>query len=80
MGTMPSTRPVVTNEAVAKRLGLTHSAISRIRSGDRLPSFDTMVRIDAEYDWPIQDQTDARLLGSYHVEFERIINVQTPAA
>lgn len=79
MGAMPSTRPVVTNEAVAKRLGLTHSAISRIRSGDRMPSFHTMQVIEVEFGWSIADQSEARRLDQYASEFERVINGQASA-
>lgn len=71
MGAMTPTP--VTNEAVGQRLGLTHSAISRIRSGGRMPSFQTMVLIAKEYGWPIEDQTEARLLDQYAREFERVI-------
>lgn len=68
-----STRSAVTNQAVADRIGITHSAVSRIRSGDRLPSFDVMRVIAEVYGWDLQSQSDARILGSYASEFEAVL-------
>lgn len=67
--------PIVipTNQEVADRLGLTHSAISRIRSGQRLPSFQVMNRIATEYDWPLKSQVEARIHDTYAEQFEMVI-------
>lgn len=62
---------LVTNEQVAVEIGLTHSAVSRLRSGYRLPSFETMVEIELAYDWPISEQAKARKDQVYAAEFEK---------
>lgn len=80
MGTMASTRPAVTNEAVGKALGLSHSMVSRIRSGDRMPSFDKMVKIAAVYGWSLEAQGEAHRLDQYASEFEKAINASQATA
>lgn len=65
-----SVRALVTNQQVGTDIGATHSMVSRIRSGDRLPSFELMRQIETQIGWSMTDQTDARLLGSYAQEFE----------
>ena len=69
MDTM-DTRSLVTNQKVADDLGITHSAVSRIRSGDRFPSLALIIKIEALLQWSMKDQ--ARRLGSasYAEEFE----------
>ena len=69
MDTM-DTRSLVTNQKVADDLGITHSAVSRIRSGDRFPSLTLIMKIEGLLHWSMADQ--ARRLGSpaYAVEFE----------
>lgn len=64
------TRAPATNQKVADDLGITHSAVSRIRSGDRFPSVALMRNIETAYGWRLADQ--ARLLGTqrYAIEFE----------
>lgn len=68
----------VTNPEVGKRLGLSYSAISRIRSGSRYPSVAIMRKIRDVYGWPIQDQValipEAGHNTAYSEEFERRIN------
>lgn len=73
MGAMPTAtgrRADVTNREVAEVLGVTHSMISRIRSGDRSPSLDLMTRIAFEFKWPLEDQGNERRLGTYRHGFE----------
>lgn len=48
-----------TNSEIAQLLGLTHSGVSRIRAGLRIPSFTTMAAIATEFDWPIEQQVGA---------------------
>jgi transcriptional regulator with XRE-family HTH domain len=62
-----------TNHEVGARIGLSHSGVSRIRSGTRLPSVPVMSKIASEYGWDLNDQVEARYHGSYHVEFERVL-------
>lgn len=63
-------RVIPTNEEVAQRIGLTHSGVSRIRSGARNASITAMRAIENEYQWPIQDQIAAREAGTYAENFE----------
>ena len=65
---------VPTNQEVADKIGLSHSGVSRIRSGQRLPSFDAMRRIEAVYNWPLSAQATAREKGTYAQEFETAIS------
>lgn len=67
----------LTNRGVGDRIGLTHSAISRIRSGGRLPSIAVMRRIETEFGWTIQDQVVSVEAGSYHVDFEKVLERST---
>lgn len=68
------TNAAVTNATVAEAIGLGHSGVSRIRSGDRTPSLETMARIrDAYPEFTIEKQVDAQLNGKYAVEFERVL-------
>jgi len=53
----------LTNEQVGQLIGLSYSAVSRLRSGNRFPSLEVMYKIEAAFDWPIQDQLRARLVG-----------------
>lgn len=60
-----------TNEAIAQAIGLTHSGVSRIRSGQRLPLLGTMSRIAKSFDWPVEKQVRAKIDGKYVEEFEK---------
>lgn len=63
--------PVIpTNSDVASRVGLTHSGVSRIRSGARLPSIAVMRRIETVYGWNTQKQIESREQGTYAEDFE----------
>lgn len=67
------TLAAVTNVAVGKAIGLAHSSISRIRSGDRTPSLDIMLDIEREFGWSVRDQAIARREDKYASEFEKIL-------
>lgn len=67
----PPAQKALTNQQIAKTLGLSHSGVSRIRSGERLPSVAVMLKIESEYGWAIQDQAHARALGRYAQSFEK---------
>jgi len=62
-----------TNVQVAQAIGMTHSGVSRIRSGDRLPSVEKMVEIAAALGWSVEDQVKARTEGKYAEQFEAIL-------
>lgn len=68
-----------TNKTVAERIGLTHSTISRIRNGHRVPSVDAMVRIEAETKWSVADQIKARQEGTYAEAFRKRVLKEQPA-
>jgi len=63
-------RATVTNQQVAEDLGITHSMVSRIRSGERIPSLNIMLKMHEEWDWPLEEQALSRHLGKFAEEFE----------
>ena len=63
----------VTHRTVADKLGLTVAAVSRLRSGSRLPSFDLMWKIQEAYDWSVEEQTRARVDGQWMYAFESVL-------
>lgn len=65
-----ATRSLVTNQKVAEDLKITHSAVSRIRSGDRRPSLEVMLRIMDLYGWSLEVQALSWSLGLYPKDFE----------
>lgn len=71
-----SNRSLATNEWVAQQLGLTHSMISRIRSGDRRPSIEVMGKIQERFHWSLNKQLEARREGNYAAQFELILGRQ----
>lgn len=70
---METVQPKVTNQRVADRLGINHSTVSRIRSGERHPSIDLMKKIETEYGWDLEKQLRAYGSVVYKREFERIL-------
>jgi transcriptional regulator with XRE-family HTH domain len=54
----------LTNDAVAERLGLSHSAVSRMRRGERIASPRTAVRIAEEFGVSLDELTRASALAS----------------
>lgn len=57
------------NELVGQVLGVSHAAVSRYKSGDRLPTIDVMGKIAEVLGWSIDDQYAARQSGNYASEF-----------
>lgn len=66
-------RAAITNVQVGDDIGLAHSTVSRIRSGDRLPSVDIMVEIERVYQWKVNWQIRARMNGNYAEKFEELL-------
>lgn len=66
-------RAAVTNVQVGKDIDLDHTTVSRIRSGDRLPSLNAMIRIETRYRWKLHIQARARLAGRYAEAFEKAL-------
>lgn len=54
-----STTPL-TNAALGEALGVTHATVSRIRSGDRNPSTELMVKLAKLIDWPLDAQVELK--------------------
>lgn len=61
----------ISNIKLGELLGLSHASVSRIRSGDRLPSLDVMHKISYLTGWTMDEQTARRNDGTYNVEFDR---------
>lgn len=72
-----------TNPEVGKRIGLSYSGVSLIRSGKRYPSLAVMRKIREAYGWSVADQQalipDTGRNLDYAQEFERRINDQPTA-
>lgn len=45
---------MATNAEIASRLGVSHSTVSRMRSGKRIGSPEVLVRISTEFDVPLE--------------------------
>lgn len=63
----------MTNREVATALGLSESGVSRLRSGDRLPSLGLMQKIEAAYGWKVQEQSDARAANRWTDAFSDLL-------
>ncbi|AZS09231.1 helix-turn-helix DNA-binding domain protein [Arthrobacter phage OurGirlNessie] len=48
----------LTNVAVAEKLKIDHSTVSRIRSGQRYPSRELMRRIEGVFEWKVVHQLE----------------------
>lgn len=66
-------RAAASNPTVAREIGLTYTAVSRLRSGARVPSVSTMLMIQEIFGWPCQEQMDARGSGTFHLAFEAML-------
>lgn len=61
----------LSNTELGAALGVSHASVSRIRSGDRLPSIRVMSRIATLTGWDVGEQVEAREEGTYAEEFEK---------
>jgi hypothetical protein len=50
----------MTNGEIGKLIGLSYSAVSRLRRGERLPSVQVMVAIQDAFGWGVADQVWVR--------------------
>lgn len=74
-------KAAVTNQHIATRIGMTDSAVSRIRNGTRHPSIEVMQKIAAAYNWGVGLQAEAQARGNYAEVLERrLANVHGWAA
>ena len=72
--------PPLTNSQVAEALGLSESGVSRLRSGDRLPSLDVMQTIEKVYGWTVQGQSNARQAGKWTEAFVTVLQAAAEEA
>lgn len=56
---------ILTGADLGQRLRISQAMVSRLRSGQRKPSYRLMVRIAEHLEWPIEDQVAAAIDGSY---------------
>lgn len=68
-----TTKANVTNQRVAEDLGITHSMVSRIRSGDRMPSLKLVRRIETVLGWPAAEQIASLDPKVYAIGFETLL-------
>lgn len=68
-----TTKANVTNQRVAEDLGITHSMVSRIRSGDRMPSLKLVRRIETVLGWPAAEQIASLDPKVYASGFETLL-------
>lgn len=66
--------PPLTNGQVAEALGLSESGVSRLRSGDRLPSLEVMQKIETVYGWSVQGQSNARQAEDWTGAFVKVLD------
>lgn len=60
----------LSNADLGVRLNVSHATVSRIRSGNRLPSIGVMSRISELTGWSIDDQVLARNENRYAEQFD----------
>lgn len=66
--------PRVTLQRVAQALGCSIATVSRLRAGDRQPSFLLMVAIERAFDWPLEEQARSRAASRWHLDFDTALN------
>lgn len=67
-------RAPMTNERVAELLGVHHSMVSRLRSGERFPSVPLMTKIESIFRWKMSAQAKVFATPGYARGFERAIS------
>ena len=68
------------DKTIAEIIELKPSMVYKIRKGHRYPSFNSMLRIEKELSWNVQEQTEARRIGDYHEKFEDAANGRIESA
>lgn len=64
----------LSNTKLGELLDLSHASVSRIRSGDRLPSLKVMSVIAGLTGWSLDDQQTARTTNTYAEQFEAVFD------
>lgn len=65
--------PPLTNREMGEKIGVTHSAVSRIRNGIRKPSLEVMRKIDKRFGWTVQAQSASMQKGRYAKDFDLLV-------
>ncbi len=68
----------MTNEEIGKLIGLSYSAVSRLRRGERLPSVGVMVAISDQLGWSVDEQVTTRVVGGAD-EYAKALNERLEA-
>lgn len=63
----------VSNQEVGELIGLSHSSVSRLRSGERGTSVQVMLKVEKLLGWDIHDQIEQRDKGKYAEKLERLL-------
>jgi len=66
----PPVVPRVTNQELGELIGLSHSSVSRLRSGERGTSTTVMLRVEEALGWDLHDQIKSRDDGTYASKLE----------
>lgn len=64
----------MTGAEMADLLDVSESMVSRIRSGERQPSLDLMLKIRGTLGWSIEDQADAIKGEHYAGDFKELMD------
>ncbi len=73
MSKAPPVNYMPTHEFVAERLGLSVATVSRLRTGDRLPSLEVMIDISEMTKWGVDAQAVSRQRGTYAQDFNEVL-------
>jgi transcriptional regulator with XRE-family HTH domain len=60
----------MTGAELAEATGLSEATISRLASGDRRPSLETMEKVRLALGWSIERQVDEVRCGNYAADFK----------
>lgn len=74
--TAPTTAPAprVSNQELGELIGLSHSSVSRLRSGERGTSVQVMLKVEQLLAWDLHDQIKQRDEGKYAEKLERLLS------
>jgi ribosome-binding protein aMBF1 (putative translation factor) len=62
------------NSSIAEMIGVKASMVYKIKRGDRLPGFKTMIKIEQTTKWSINEQIQARRQGNYAKKFTEVVS------
>lgn len=65
--------PRVSNQELGVLIGLSHSSVSRLRSGERGTSVQVMLKVERLLSWDLHDQIAQRDKGKYAEKLERLL-------